>query len=47
MQHILMIEDDTRLAQMVASYLEQSGYALTHAPDARTGLEAGHATAGR
>ncbi len=35
---LLMIEDDTRLAQMVASYLEQSGYALTHAPDARTGL---------
>ena len=33
-----MIEDDARLAGMVAQYLGQSGYAVTHAPDATTGL---------
>ncbi|MFM1907850.1 MAG: hypothetical protein RLZZ591_1527 [Pseudomonadota bacterium] len=33
-----MIEDDTRLAGMVAQYLGQSGYVVTHAPDATTGL---------
>ncbi|MBP6405524.1 MAG: response regulator transcription factor [Proteobacteria bacterium] len=38
MQHILMIEDDTRLAQMVGEYLGQSGFGFSHAPDARTGL---------
>ncbi len=38
MQHLLMIEDDARLAQMVAEYLERSGYAVTHAIDARAGL---------
>ena len=38
MQHILMIEDDSRLAQMVGEYLGQSGYGFSHAPDARTGL---------
>lgn len=36
---ILMIEDDVRLAQMVSEYLAQSGFAVTHAADARTGLE--------
>jgi DNA-binding response OmpR family regulator len=36
MQHILMIEDDTRLAQMVGEYLGQSGFGFSHAPDART-----------
>lgn len=35
---ILMIEDDVRLAQMVSEYLAQSGFAVTHATDARTGL---------
>ncbi|KAF1041972.1 MAG: Transcriptional regulatory protein OmpR [Xylophilus sp.] len=35
---ILMIEDDTRLAQMVGEYLAQSGFAFTHAPEALAGL---------
>ena len=38
MQQLLMIEDDTRLAQMVGEYLERSGYKVTHAIDARAGL---------
>jgi DNA-binding response OmpR family regulator len=37
-QHLLMIEDDSRLAAMVAQYLEQSGYQVQHAADAMTGL---------
>ncbi len=37
-QHLLMIEDDTRLADMVSAYLGQSGYRVTHAEDAQTGL---------
>ncbi len=39
-QHLLMIEDDTRLASMVGEYLRQSGYGFTHAADAATGLDA-------
>ncbi len=39
-QNLLMIEDDTRLANMVGEYLRQSGYAFTHAADAVTGLAA-------
>ncbi|MCJ0765435.1 response regulator transcription factor [Variovorax terrae] len=35
---LLMIEDDTRLAQMVGEYLAQSGFGFTHAADAHTGL---------
>ena len=38
MQHLLMIEDDARLAQMVGEYLERSGFGVTHAPDATEGL---------
>ena len=38
MQHLLMIEDDTRLAQMVGEYLERSGFGVTHAVDAKTGM---------
>jgi DNA-binding response OmpR family regulator len=38
MQQLLMIEDDTRLAQMVGEYLERSGFGVTHAADARAGL---------
>ena len=38
-QHLLIIEDDTRLANMVAQYLQQSGYAVSHAGDGATGLE--------
>ncbi|MBX3585211.1 MAG: response regulator transcription factor [Ramlibacter sp.] len=34
-----MIEDDTRLAQMVGEYLGQSGFGFVHAADARTGLD--------
>jgi DNA-binding response OmpR family regulator len=37
-ERLLMIEDDSRLAQMVAQYLGQSGYEVVHAPDARAGL---------
>jgi len=37
-ERLLMIEDDARLAQMVAQYLGQSGYAVVHAADARAGL---------
>jgi DNA-binding response OmpR family regulator len=37
---LLMIEDDVRLARMVAEYLGQSGYELAHAPDATQGLAA-------
>ena len=39
-QHLLMIEDDTRLANMVGEYLRQSGYGFTHAADAASGLAA-------
>jgi two-component system phosphate regulon response regulator OmpR len=39
-QHLLMIEDDERLARMVAEYLGQSGYVVAHAPDAAKGLAA-------
>jgi DNA-binding response OmpR family regulator len=38
MPQLLMIEDDTRLAQMVADYLQQSGYATHHAGTAMQGL---------
>jgi len=37
-QQLLMIEDDARLADMVSAYLGQSGYQVTHAGDAQTGL---------
>ncbi len=37
--HILMIEDDARLAGMVGEYLGQSGYGFEHAADALTGLQ--------
>ena len=39
-QHLLMIEDDTRLATMVGEYLRQSGYGFTHAADAASGMDA-------
>ena len=38
MQQLLMIEDDARLAQMVAEYLERSGFSVTHAIDAKAGM---------
>jgi len=37
---LLMIEDDTRLAQMVVDYLGQSGMAVRHAGDGASGLAA-------
>ncbi len=37
-QNLLMIEDDQRLATMVAQYLEQSGYNVHHAGDGLSGL---------
>ena len=39
-QHLLMIEDDHRLAGMVGEYLTQSGFAVRHAPDGASGLAA-------
>jgi DNA-binding response OmpR family regulator len=36
--HLLMIEDDARLAAMVAEYLSQNGFTVSHAADAKTGL---------
>ncbi|MDE2417171.1 MAG: response regulator transcription factor [Burkholderiales bacterium] len=38
MQHLLMIEDDSRLAAMVAEYLTQNGFTVSHAPDGLSGL---------
>ena len=39
-QQLLMIEDDTRLANMVGEYLRQSGYGFTHAADGMSGIAA-------
>ncbi len=36
--HLLMIEDDTRLAQMVSEYLAQSGMQVAHCADGASGL---------
>lgn len=36
--HILMIEDDDRLALMVGDYLRQSGFGFAHCGDGATGL---------
>ena len=44
-QHLLMIEDDTRLAAMVGEYLRQSGYGFTHAADGESGLDTLQSTA--
>ena len=41
-QQLLMIEDDTRLANMVGEYLRQSGYGFSHAATGTSGLEALH-----
>ncbi len=43
--HLLMIEDDARLANMVSEYLGQSGYAVAHAGDGLSGLAALQASA--
>ena len=39
-QHLLMIEDDARLAAMVSEYLTQSRCVVTHMPDGESGLGA-------
>ena len=39
-QQLLMIEDDSRLANMVGEYLRQSGYGFAHAADGASGLTA-------
>jgi len=44
-QHLLMIEDDARLAQMVSEYLGQSGFEVSHAGDGQGGLLAVQANA--
>jgi DNA-binding response OmpR family regulator len=40
MAQILMIEDDVRLAEMVADYLRQSGLTVSHAGDGASGIAA-------
>ena len=40
MQQLLIIEDDVRLAQMVAEYLRTSGFGVTHAGNGESGLAA-------
>jgi len=42
-----MIEDDSRLAQMVVDYLGDNGLRVTHASDARSGLARLHPAGGR
>jgi len=37
-QHVLMIEDDERLAGMVATYLEPQGFGVSHAATAQAGI---------
>jgi two-component system phosphate regulon response regulator OmpR len=38
-QHLLMIEDDARLAAMVAEYLQQNGFTVSRAGDGLSGLD--------
>jgi DNA-binding response OmpR family regulator len=38
-QTLMMIEDDARLAAMVAEYLQQSDFTVLHAPDGHSGLQ--------
>jgi DNA-binding response OmpR family regulator len=42
-QQLLLIEDDARLAAMVAEYLRGAGYAVTHCANGASGLAAVHA----
>ena len=37
-QHLLLIEDDARLAAMVGEYLQQNGFDVSNAPDGLSGL---------
>ncbi len=43
MTSVLIIDDDTRLAAMVAEYLRSNGFSVAHAPDGAAGLQALHA----
>ncbi len=43
-QHLLMIEDDARLAGMVSEYLGQNGFTVSHEGDGQRGLTALQAT---
>jgi DNA-binding response OmpR family regulator len=46
--HLLMIEDDARLAAMVAEYLTKNGFTVSHALDGLSGLaQLSHPTSGR
>jgi DNA-binding response OmpR family regulator len=38
-QNLLIIEDDARLAGMVAEYLEQNAFSVSHAPTGQIGLD--------
>jgi len=38
-QHLLMIEDDARLAGMVVEYLEQNAFKVSHCPSGTSGLD--------
>ena len=38
-QHLLLIEDDARLAAMVGEYLQQNGFDVSNAPDGLSGME--------
>lgn len=40
MSHLLMIEDDARLATMVSAYLRNNGFEVTHVEDAAAGIAA-------
>nr|WP_217430711.1 response regulator transcription factor [Duganella vulcania] len=42
--HILLVEDDPRLAEMLTEYLSQAAFRVTHASNGRAALE--HITAG-
>jgi two-component system, OmpR family, phosphate regulon response regulator OmpR len=39
-QHILIIDDDARLANMVSDFLRQSGFSVSHQATATSGLQA-------
>lgn len=40
MPHILLIEDDIRLAKLVSTYLHENAFDVSHAPDGAAGLAA-------
>ena len=44
--HLLLVEDDERLARALTRLLEEDRHVVEHAPDGRTGIElAGASTA--